>query len=331
MSFSTPAPEAGWVGTGRMGVPMVRRLLKAGTGVRVWNRTREKAQPLAADGAQVAAELSQIAPLPVVFTMLMNDQAVREVVAGEGGLLRGPGGPEILVECSTISVELAAELDGIAQQSGTVFLHAPVLGNPHHVASGQLATIASGPPEAFAAVCPLLEQIAGHVTYAGTGVAARVAKICANILVGSLAETLAELLLIGESQGVARPALMDFLNSSVLGSVWTRAKTPAFADLDFSPTFTSEGMRKDLYLAQRLAREHCLAAPLVDLVAGQLTRLVGTGIGAGRDFASLLELVAADSGHTLAGHGSSPAQKAPEPVTPSPEPATFSPEPDTES
>ena len=300
MSTSTgTAPEVGWAGTGRMGAPMVRRLLQAGTRVRAWNRTNEKAQPLAADGAEIAAELPQIARLPVVFTMLMDDRAVRDVVAGEGGLLSGPRQPQILVDCSTISVELAAELQGVAERSGTAFLHSPVLGNPHHVASGQLALIASGPAEAFAAVRPLLEQIAGHVTYAGGGVAARVAKICANILVGSLAETLAELLLIGESHGVARGALMDFLNSSVLGSVWTRAKTPAFADLDFTPTFTPEGMRKDLYLAQRLAREHYLAAPLVDAVAAQLTRLVGTGTGAGRDFACLLELVAADSGHTL--------------------------------
>ena len=302
MSTSTgPAPEVGWAGTGRMGVPMVRRLLQVGTGVRAWNRTEEKAQQLAADGAEIAAGLPQIAQLPVVFTMLMDDQAVRDVVAGENGLLSGPGRPQILVDCSTISVELAAGLEGIAQQRGTAFLHSPVLGNPRHVASGQLVAIASGPAEAFATVRPLLEQIAGHVTYAGSGVAARVAKICANILVGSLAETLAELLLIGESHGVARSALMDFLNSSVLGSVWTRAKTPAFADLDFTATFTAEGMRKDLYLAQRLAREHYLAAPLVDAVAAQLTRLAGTGIGAGRDFASLLELVAADSGHNLAG------------------------------
>ena len=291
-----PAAPVGWAGAGRMGVPMARRLLRGGTPVRVWNRTTGKGARLVDDGAELALELDEISGLPVVVTMLMNDQAVREVVLD--GLL-GERHPGVLVECSTISVELAAELDKAAALAGTKLLHAPVLGNPHNLAAGKLATIVSGPQDAFESVRPMLQQIAGHVTYAGTGVAARVAKICANILVASLAETFAELLLIGESHGLPRGVLLDFLNSSVMGSVWTNAKAKAFVELDFEATFTSEGMRKDIYLAQDLARQHFLATPLVGVVAEQLTRLVGTGIGAGRDFASLLELVATDSGHQL--------------------------------
>jgi 3-hydroxyisobutyrate dehydrogenase len=288
----------GWVGAGRMGVPMVRRLLSAGTPVQVWNRTAEKVQPLVAEGAQPAATLAELGALSVVFTMLENDAAVREVV--ERGLLPADPRPRVVVDCSTISVEFAAELEAAAGAAGVSLLHSPVLGNPHHVTSGELATIASGPAEVFEEVRPLLAQIAGHVTYAGAGLAARVAKICANILVGATAETLAELLLIGESHAVARGAMLDFLNHSVMGSTWITAKTKAFVQLDFNATFTAEGMRKDLYLAQRLAREHYLSAPLVDVVAGQLTRLVGTGTGAGKDFASLIQLLADDSGHRLA-------------------------------
>lgn len=299
--------EVGWVGTGRMGVPMVRRLLAGGTAVRVWNRTPEKALPLVVDGAKLAESLPELAALPVVFTMLMPDAAVREVVMGAEGLLSGGSRPQVVVECSTISVGLARELEERAAQAGVAFLHAPVLGNPHQVESGQLANIVSGPRPVFDRVRPMLEQFAGHVTYAGEGVAARVAKICTNILVGTLAETLAELLLIGESHGVARSVVLDFLNHSVLGSVWTTGKAHQFVDLDFAATFTAEGMRKDLYLAKSLAQEHYLATPVVGVVADQLTRLVGTGIGAGKDFAALLELVAADSGHRLA-HETSTAQ-----------------------
>jgi 3-hydroxyisobutyrate dehydrogenase len=298
-SLRDVAGPVGWVGAGRMGVPMAHRLLAAGADVRVWNRTPEKARALVAEGAQAAAELGELTDLPVVFTMLMNDLAVREVLLGPGGLLGDQRHPGIVVECSTISVALGQELQERADEIGMPLLHAPVLGNPRHVESGELATIVSGPEAAFAAAEPLLASIAGHVTFAGSGTAARVAKICANILVGSLAETLAELLLIGESHGLARAALLDFLNNSVMGSVWTKAKAKAFVELDFTATFTAEGMRKDLYLAQSLARQHHLAAPLVGVVADQLTRLVGTGIGSGRDFASLLELVAADSGHHL--------------------------------
>lgn len=289
--------QVGWVGAGRMGVPMVRRLLRGGTSVRVWNRTAEKVQPLVAEGAQRAGGLAELGNLPVVFTMLENDAAVRQVV--EHGLLPADPRPRVIVDCSTISTELAEELDAVAGAAGASLLHSPVLGNPHHVASGELATICSGPPEVFAEVRPLLEQIAGHVTYAGAGHAARVAKICANILVGATAETLAELLLLGESHGVAREPMMDFLNNSVMGSTWIAAKTRAFVQLDFNATFTAEGMRKDLYLAQRLAREHYLPAPVVDVVAAQLTRLVARGTGAGKDYASVIQLVADDAGHQL--------------------------------
>lgn len=297
----------GWIGAGRMGTAMAGRLLAAGTPVRVWNRTRARAEALRARGAELADELADLSALPVVFTMVMDDAAIRDVLLGADGLFRGSRVPDVLVDCSTLSLEAGQEIADAAAARGGAVLHAPVSGNPDHVTAGELALIASGSQAVFESVRLLLEQIAGSVGYAGSGGSARVAKICHNLVVGAQAEALAEALVVGEAHGVSRAALMEFIDSCVLGSVWTRGKTRALVELDFTPTFTSEGLRKDLYLAVELARQRYVSSPLTSVVAEQLTRLVGSGVGPGRDYASLLELVARDSGHVLAPPAAEPA------------------------
>src|SRR2546421_3594465 len=130
MNAASSTARVGWIGTGRMGYAMAERLAKAGAELTVWNRTRSKAEPLAARGAKIATTLSELASCDVVFCMVSTWEDVKEVVAGFGGLLSDPAlAPKLLVECSSISLEGSAELRAMLAARGLEYLAAPVSGN----------------------------------------------------------------------------------------------------------------------------------------------------------------------------------------------------------
>lgn len=289
----------GWIGTGRMGAAMATRLAVAGSPVTVWNRTRGKAEPLAAHGCAVADTIEQLRGLDVVFTMVSTPADLEQVLLGPGGLLAGPGAlPGTVVDCSTVSVESSAAMRAAAAACGVGFLAAPVSGNAKVVAAGELSIAASGPRDVYDRVRPLLARIGRSVTYVGEGDLARLVKICHNVLLGVLTQSLAEVTVLAEKGGVTRAAFLEFLNGSVLGSVFTRYKTPAFVTLDYTPTFTPVLLRKDFDLG--LGAAHALDVPMP--VAAATAQLVQASVSSGRvdeDFAILLDLQAGQSGLVL--------------------------------
>lgn len=300
--MSAAAPTVGWIGTGRMGHAMVSRLLAAGRDVRVWNRTRAKAEDLAGLGAKVVDRVADLAGTEVVFTMVAADADLLEVVLGEGGLLRQPQVPVYLVDSSTVAAETSARVRAAAAERGTVLLAAPVSGNPRVVAAGRLSTAVSGPPEAFEAVRDLLAEIAATVIYVGTDDAARLVKIAHNVVLGVLTQSLAEVLVLAEQGGVPRSVLLEFLNGSVLGSVFSRYKSPALVNLDLHPTFTTTLLRKDFELGLQAARR--LGTPLP--LAAATHQLVQQAIGRGHadaDFAALLVEQARSAGYEPVAEG----------------------------
>jgi 3-hydroxyisobutyrate dehydrogenase len=291
--------SVGWIGTGRMGFAMAARLARAGNAPSVWNRTRSKAEPLADEGCTVVGSLADLADRDVVFTMVSTSADLEQVLVGPNGLLAGDGPlPRIVVDCSTVSTESSGAMREECTRRGVGFLACPVSGNGRVVDAGMLSMAVSGPEHLFESVAPMLRQIARSVTYVGDGEAARLVKICHNLMLGVVTQCLAEITVLAQQGGVSRAAFLDFLNNSVMGSVFTRYKSPAFVNLDYHPTFTPILLRKDFDLGLAAARQLNVPMPLSATTA----QLVQSTVSSGRvdeDFAILLDLQARAAGVTM--------------------------------
>jgi 3-hydroxyisobutyrate dehydrogenase len=287
-----------WLGAGRMGEAMAERLLAGGVPVAAWNRSPDRCAGLLARGARQLATPAD-SDAPVAFSMVLNDAALDALWRDETGLLAGQHPPRIWVDCSTVSPDASRRAAGAAAERGVAFVCAPVSGNPSVVRAGNLIFAVSGPAAAAREVIPLLDVIGRRSYVVGGAHEARVVKLCTNLVLALLTQALAEALVLGQSQGVARSALMEFINDSAIGSPFTRYKTDAFVALDLTPAFTPEGQRKDLRLALQLAAAGEVPLPITSATEVTFTRLVASGLGEGRDFASLILLAARDAGLTL--------------------------------
>ncbi len=288
----------GWIGAGRMGFAMAQRLLESDGDVTVYNRTRAKAEPLESFGARIVDTPAELADRDVVFTMVSSADDLYSVVCGENGLLSGSAAPKLLIDCSSVSEEGSTRVREALRDRGCEMLSAPVSGNAKVIKAGLLTIVASGPESAFAMAEPYLQAIGEGVTYVGKGELARMVKICHNVLLGVVTQSLAEITVLAEKGGVSRHALLDFINGSVMGSMFTRYKSPAFVNLDWTPTFTAPLLRKDMDLG--LSAGEKLGVPLP--VAAATREVVQQAIDAGeteRDFGILLELQAEASGMQL--------------------------------
>ena len=299
----------GWVGMGRMGYPMAERLVKAGYDVRVWNRTRAKAEPLAKLGATLADGLSDLAEVDVLFTMVSTGKDLEQVYFGEDGVAAAGNGalPGIFVDCSSIGVEESATIRERLTERGAEYVSAPVSGNGKCVKSGKLSAVVSGAEQAFESVRGCLEAVAGNgVSYVGEGELARICKIAHNVLLGTVIQNLAEITILAQKAGVPRHAFLAFINNSVMGSIFTRYKTPALVNLDWTTTFTPELLRKDLDLGLALGRALDVAMPVTATTREALQAHFGAASLKDdpqgylqADFAAILETVALGAGLTL--------------------------------
>ena len=284
-------PSVGWIGAGRMGYEMAARLAKGGADLRVWNRTRAKAEPLAKDGAKIADTIVELADRDIVFCMVSTWDDVREVIAGSKGLLSrakaGGGAPRTVVECSSISLEGSAELRQTLASRGVQLLAAPVSGNAKVIKAGKLTFVVSGPKTAYDAAAPYLAMMGQGSSYVGEGELSRIVKICHNVMLGVVTQSLAEITILAQKAGVPRHAFLDFLNKSVMGSMFTRYKSPAFVNLDFKVTFTPYLLRKDLDLGLEAGRKFEVPMPLASITRDLLQSMMGNGMTE-EDFATLL-------------------------------------------
>jgi len=291
-------PTVGWIGTGRMGYQLALRLLNAGYDVAAYNRTRAKCEPLAEHGAKIVDSPAEVADRDIVFIMVSADKDLDAVISGDGGLLTGSDTPKIVVDSSTVSTEASARIRAVVEETGAQFLAAPVSGNPKVIAAGKLTVAASGPREAFDVVEPVLRAWGRGVTYVGEGEVARLVKIAHNVFLGVVIQSLAEITVLAERGGVSRAAFLQFLNDSVMGSAFSRYKSPALVNLDFHPTFTNVLLRKDLQLGLAAGKELGVPMPL----AASVDMLIAQAIGAGyteQDFATLVLEQARRSGYSI--------------------------------
>jgi 3-hydroxyisobutyrate dehydrogenase len=206
--------------------------------------------------------------------------------------------PATLVDCSTVSAEASAQVRELATERGTRFLAAPVSGNGRVVRAGLLSLVVSGPEDAYRELEPVLSLLGRHVSYVGDGELSRLAKICHNLLLGVVAQNLAEVTVLAEKAGMSRAAFLEFINHSVMGSLFTGYKTPALVHLDFTPTFTPVLLRKDFDLGMAAARELGVPMPVTAAAREPVQAAVAQG-RTEEDFAVLLELQAAASGLVL--------------------------------
>ena len=155
---------------------------------------------------------------------------------------------------TTVSAEASAEVRAAAGKTGTAMLAAPVSGNAKVVKAGKLTFAVSGPQDAFETVRPYFDALGTGASWVGEGEVARIVKICHNVLLGVVIQSMAEITVLAEKSGVPRHAFLEFLNRSVMGSMFSRYKSPAMVNLDYSVTFSPELLRKDLELGLAQAR-----------------------------------------------------------------------------
>ena len=290
----TPTEKLGWIGTGRMGYAMAERLAKGGCDIAVWNRTKQKAQPLEKYGAKVVNQLEELSTKDILFVMVSTIDDVKEVI----GKALAKGKPKMIVECSSISLEGSAELRQMLKEKGVEYLAAPVSGNAKVIKAGKLTFVVSGPKSAYEKAKPYLEMMGIGSSYVGEGELARIAKICHNVMLGVVIQNLCEITVLAEKAGMPRHAFLDFLNKSVMGSMFTRYKTPALVNLDFHVTFTPKLLRKDLDLGLDAGREFEVPMPLTSLTRDLLQQMIGQGMTE-QDFSTLLLMEAKASGLEL--------------------------------
>jgi 3-hydroxyisobutyrate dehydrogenase len=282
-----------------MGVALARRLLAAGCDLAVYNRTKARAEPLAELGAELVGSAAELARRDIVFASVGTSEDLVQAVLGPAGLISDSAAPAILVDTSTVSADASGQIRLQLDRRGTALLAAPVMGNPRVAGAGKVTLAVSGPREAFDTAEPYLSLLGAGATYVGEDELARIVKLCHNLFLGTVAQSLAEVTILAEKSGVTRQAFLACLNKSVMGSLFTRYKTPAYVNLDFEATFTAELLRKDFDLGLAAAREREVPLPVAALVHQIVQSLVGHGYG-GADFAALLQLEASSAGMELA-------------------------------
>lgn len=267
----------GLIGLGNMGTAIAERLLAAEWDVAVHNRTPGKAEPLRAAGATVFETAGALAEaVDVVLTSLADDDALESVATVVAGAAQ-PG--TLLVDLSTVSPAASARVAALADEAGLLYLRAPVSGNPSVVQSGNLTFIASGPREAFERAEPTLLAIGRSIHEVGEAEQARVVKLAINLVIGGLAELMAEALVLSEASGVSRAALLETMGDSAAGAPFVKYKTEPLLRDDYSATFTTRLMEKDVDLVLEEAASAGVPLPLAAELKRRIRATVAAGYG----------------------------------------------------
>ena len=274
----------GLIGLGNMGTAIAERVLEAGYPLVVQNRSLEKAAPYVDRGATLADTPTELAEeVDVVLTSLADDEAFEHVAEK---VLAAAHPASVLVDLSTVSPAASARVASLADEASVDYLRAPVSGNPSVVRAGNLTLIVSGPREALDRVEPVLRAIGPAIHYVGDAEQARVVKLAINLMIAGLAELISEALVLGEMSGVSREALLEVMGSSAVGAPFVKYKTePLLAD-DFSATFTTALMEKDIDLVLDAARQSEVELPLAQHLKALLRAAVEAGY-ADDDFMAL--------------------------------------------
>jgi|SRR5581483_7506632 len=288
--------ELGYVGLGVMGSSVVKRLLDAGHDVTVWNRTREKAEPLLDAGARWAGTPREVAERSeIVFTMVTNTDAVRAVAEGPEGILAGLEPGKIYVDMSTASPANTRALAARVAEIGAHMLDAPVSGTSITVDEGKASLMVGGEDDAFERARPVLEAIGPRVFHMGGNGTAVTMKIAINLSLAVQMLAFSEGVLLAEKTGISREAAVEAMLGSVIASPMVAYRGPLVLGHPDEVWFDCRMMQKDMNLALELGRELEVPLPTTAVTNELLTAANGMGVG-DRDFAVLFDVLAAMSG-----------------------------------
>jgi 2-hydroxy-3-oxopropionate reductase len=291
--------KVGFVGLGIMGKPMARNLLEAGYELTVHNRSPEKAEELGKEGATVGASPREVADnSDIIVTMLPDSPQVREVVAGEGGVLEGIKESALLVDMSTISPLVTEKLAEAVEEKGAAMLDAPVSGGDVGAIEGTLSIMVGGEEEDFQRARPLFEVMGGTVTHVGPTGAGQVTKAANQIVVALTIEAVSEALVLGSKGGVAPEKILDVLGGGLAANKVMEVKREKFLSHTFEPGFRSELHHKDLGIALAAGREYGVVLPVTAVVEQMLLAMKEKGWG-GEDHSALLRVIEGLSQHTI--------------------------------
>ncbi|GAA0466196.1 dehydrogenase [Paractinoplanes deccanensis] len=266
------------LGTGIMGAAMARNLVKAGHTVRVWNRTPERARPLAADGARVVPTVDEaVRGADVVLTMLFDGAAVREVMReARPALSEG----QIWVQSTTVSLDDVDEFGGFAQQHGLVYYDAPVLGTRQPAEAGQLTVLAAGPAGERDEVAPIFDAVGAKTVWLDHPGEATRLKLVANSWVLALTHAGGEVLALSEALHVDFAKFLELIQGGPLDNGYLRAKTGLVRDGKLSPaSFAVSTAGKDARLIVEAGRRHGVRLDLAEAGAERFRRAEEQGHG----------------------------------------------------
>ncbi len=285
------AERVGFVGLGIMGKPMAKNLMQAGYELVVHNRSPEKAEELAGEGATAAESPKEVAgQSDIIITMLPDSPDVREALDGEGGVLEGIREGALVVDMSTISPVVTGELAAAVREKGASMLDAPVSGGDVGAIEGTLSIMVGGSEEDFERARPLFEVMGETVTHVGPTGAGQVTKAANQIVVALTIEAVSEALVLGSKGGVAPEKILDVLSGGMAGNKVMEAKREKFLSHTFDPGFRAELHHKDLGIALAAGREYGVALPVTAIVDQMLLSMKRKGWG-GEDHSALLKVI----------------------------------------
>ena len=270
----------GWIGLGKMGIPMATNLVKAGYKVAVFNRTKSKAQEVIDMGATYVDSMPELATQSdVIISMIADDTALKAVSIGEGGAFEGIKSGSIYIDMSTVSPTASAEVAKAAASKGVSYLRAPVSGSTALATAGTLMILASGPKEAFEGCTEIFEAMGKISLHVGTSEEARFLKLTLNMMVGLTAAMVGEALTFGKRGGMDWSQMIDIVCNSVVGSPLVNYKAQALKDRNFTPAFTAAQMAKDFDIALETARSMDLPMPTTSMMRQNLSAMKANGKG----------------------------------------------------
>ncbi|WP_307872612.1 NAD(P)-dependent oxidoreductase [Paractinoplanes ovalisporus] len=268
----------GLLGTGIMGAAMARNLLKAGHAVRVWNRSADKAAPLAEDGAEVAGTPADaVRDADVVITMLYDGEAVRQVMDEAYPAARSGA---LWMQSTTVSLEDVDRLAEDAGRHGLVFFDAPVLGTRQPAEAGQLTVLAAGPPEQRDAIAPVFDAVGAKTVWLRNPGEATRLKLVANSWVLALTHAGAETLSLAEALGVDPDKFLELIAGGPLDNAYLRTKVGLVRGDQLSPaSFAVNTAEKDARLIAEAGRRHGVRLDLAEAGAERFRRATEQGHG----------------------------------------------------
>jgi 3-hydroxyisobutyrate dehydrogenase-like beta-hydroxyacid dehydrogenase len=278
------------IGLGKMGSAIAHRLLADDMRVFVGNRTPSRLAEVESRGAlRLASSVDALKCAPICITALADDAALEAVTCGDRGVLSGGRRGTVLIDTSTVSIAVSRRVADVAARAGVLYLRAPISGNPDALRSGAASMFVSGPAEAVERCDAVLRRVVTNFRYVGEGEEARAVKLALQVMIAGTAELLSESLAVAQAAGVDDRTMLEVIRSSVLASTFIAYKAEALADRNYSATFTTAMMAKDVELVLDLAERSATSLPVVAVLRELLEQACEQGY-AEDDFISLARL-----------------------------------------